>query len=112
MRVLLLRQPLATLTITSFTRQGFNLAVAETDEAITMKRTWIHIVLYLGCVALLLLQGRRIQQLQQIVAEDHAREQMVIHYAKYYEGEQQAEFDNCIHALRNSIGRANPKKLK
>jgi hypothetical protein len=77
-----------------------------------MKRTWIHIVLYLGCVALLLLQGHRIQHLQQVVVEDHAREQIELQYAKYYEGDQQTQFDNCIHALRNSIGRANPKKLK
>jgi hypothetical protein len=75
-----------------------------------MKRTWIHIVLYLGCVALLLLQGHRIQQLQQIVVEDHAREQMENYYAKYALGDMQTQFDNCIQALRNSLGPGNLKK--
>jgi hypothetical protein len=75
-----------------------------------MKRTWVRIVLYLGCIALILLQGYRIHQLQQVVVEDHTREQIELYQAKYYAGDMQTQFDNCIRALRNSLGPGNLKK--
>jgi hypothetical protein len=77
-----------------------------------MKRTWIHVVLYLGCVALLLLQGRRIQQLQQIVVEDHAREQKENDDARYAFGDLQINLDDCVRELKSIALTAKPKKVK
>jgi hypothetical protein len=35
-------------------------------------KPWIHSALHIGCVALLLLQGHRIQQIQKAATADHA----------------------------------------
>jgi len=69
-------------------------------------RSLIHTALHVGCVALLLVQGYRIQQLRQLVADDQQRADSArkayaqqIEQTRFFVGELQADRDDCWRAI-------------
>jgi hypothetical protein len=65
------------------------------------RKTWIHTALHIGCVALLVLQGHRILQLQKDWRDDHEYlRELVVHEANSAAQERMRQRD-CIQALNS-----------
>jgi|HubBroStandDraft_2_1064218.scaffolds.fasta_scaffold1544961_1 hypothetical protein len=65
-----------------------------------MKRTsWIHTLLHLGCVALLLVQGYRIRQIQKVATADHAGMEQKLEGVRFFEDETKERLDSCYNVI-------------
>jgi hypothetical protein len=67
-----------------------------------MKLKWlIHTILHIGCVALLLLEGHRIQQLRRVVAEGQARDEEGKRAIVFFQDEHKANIRQLHQRLIN-----------
>ena len=62
-------------------------------------KPWIHSALHIGCVALLLFQAHRIQQLRHMAVDDHAYEEFRLQSTIGFAGETEARLDSCLNVL-------------
>jgi hypothetical protein len=65
------------------------------------RKTWIHTVLHLGCVALLVLQGYRILQLQNDWREDHEHLRELVVREANSAAQERMQQDDCIQSLKS-----------
>jgi hypothetical protein len=63
------------------------------------RKTWIHTLLHLGCVALLLLQAHRIRQIQKVATADHTGMEQKLEGVRCFLGETKARLDSCYNVL-------------
>jgi hypothetical protein len=60
---------------------------------------WMHTLLHAGCIALLLLQGYRIQSLRKSAAAEYTQKEQQLQARDFFAGETQARLDSCYNVL-------------